>query len=455
MRRLAKTARRFGTAGLALAAAGSTSVAPASAEDAPPAGDAAPALSQPLGAWHELDAWLKTRGVTVGVAVTADLLANVSGGEKRGATGEALGELEVDFDLGRIVGWKGATVHASGYWLVGEGLSSCCVDNLLTISNIEASSGVRLNEVYLEQTFAQDAISIRIGQIAADTEFWLSDTAGAFINSTFGWPGINGVDLPGGGPAYPVPTPGVRMRWTTGGFTLLGALYNGDPTAGPDDDRYGLAFDLDDGVFAIVEAAYAHQPKNGLSGTFKVGAWYNSNDFDNLVLAANGEPLSTRRPGQLPRQERGDLSFYAIVDHELYREAGKDGEGLSGFARIAVNPQQDRNPVWLYFDTGLAYTGLLPGRESDIFGIAFAYAGMSPDLARADRYANRVSGTDGAVADFEAVIEVTYQAAITSDFTLQPFGQIVIHPGGSSGGAGTDAALRNAVVFGLRSAIRF
>ena len=52
---------------------------------------------------------------------------------------------------------------------------------------------------------------MRIGQLAADEEFILSDGGGYFINGTWGWPSITAADLPSGGPAYPLATPGVRV----------------------------------------------------------------------------------------------------------------------------------------------------------------------------------------------------------------------------------------------------
>ena len=37
--------------------------------------------------------------------------------------------------------------------------------------------------------------SIRIGQLSADTEFFISDFAAGYINATFGWPDILAADL--------------------------------------------------------------------------------------------------------------------------------------------------------------------------------------------------------------------------------------------------------------------
>ncbi len=56
-------------------------------------------------------------------------------------------------------------------------------------------------------------------------------------------------------------------------------------------------------MLAIAEAAYAYMPGKGdpgLPGTYKIGAWYNSEEFNSLSTASNGvslaDPLSSRTP---------------------------------------------------------------------------------------------------------------------------------------------------------------
>ena len=53
---------------------------------------------------------------------------------------------------------------------------------------------------------------MKIGQQSADLEFITSEYEDLFINSGFGWPTLPAVDLPSGGPAYPLATPGIRLR---------------------------------------------------------------------------------------------------------------------------------------------------------------------------------------------------------------------------------------------------
>ncbi len=82
-------------------------------------------------------------------------------------------------------------------------------------------------------------------------------------------------------------------------------------------------------------------------------------------------------------------------------------------SRLAVAPQQDRNRIAWYFDAGLAYKGLLPGRDDDMIGLGLAYAQISQSLVELTLAENAFTGAAHPIPSAEAVIEATYQAALT------------------------------------------
>jgi len=406
--------------------------------------------------WGGARSTLEDAGVAPSLSWTGEVLGNPSGGMEQGTVYEGLVELDLDLDMNKIAGWNGATIHASGYWIQGRGLSQYYVANLLTVSNIEAGDGFRLNELYLEQSLWSDSVNIRLGQLAADAEFFLSDTAGLFINSTFGWPGIFGVDLPINAPAYPLPTPGVRVRVAPDdNFQFQAGFYNGTPT-GRYGDANGLEFPLGDGLFAIFEASYAYAPRNGLAGTWRVGGLYNSDDFDNLSIAQNGLSLADPAVRGGPREETGTYALYGMVDHALWQ--GADGQTVSAFVRGAIAPQADRNLITTYVDVGATVASPFVSRPNDIVGVAFAYANVSPDFADLNRQQNFFSGVNGPVSNYEAVVELSYQAVFSPWLSLQPFTQYVIHPGGNVAnpdGSKPTEAMENAWVLGARMGVTF
>lgn len=413
------------------------------------------------GDWHGYRNWLRDRGVSFTMSQTSDVLGNVSGGLRRAAAYDGVFQLQGDFDMDRLVGWTGGSIHISGYAIQGQGLSGKDVGNLLTVTSVEAHPGYRLGEFYISQSLMDGVVTMKLGQILADQNFAISNTASLFVNSTFGWPGIFAADLPGSGPAYPFAVPGAQIILKPDdAWTLQAAVFNGSPTGSdPQGNANGLGFPIGNGVLAIAEAAYAYKPEKGdpgLPGTYKIGAWYNSEEFDSLSTASNGVSLADPSSSGSPRRLSGNFAIYAIADQSLWQEPGSADKGLNGFVRVAITPQQERNSMNWYVDMGLAYKGLLPGRDDDIAGVSFAYASMSSSLSDLVKGENAYAGVSQPVPSSEAVIETTYQAAVTKWLSAQPFFQYVIRPGGNAPDPSKPGSrIQNAAIFGLRAVVTF
>ena len=304
------------------------------------------------------------RGVTYGLNYTGEFYDVTSGGVSRGSTYNGLIETYVDVDLQKALGWRGATFHANAYYVHGIGPTNN-TGSIFAVSNLEGFETVRLDELWLEQALLDDKLKIKVGAIAADTEFFISDTAGAFLNGTFGWAGIVASDMIQGGPAYPLTSMGARVAFTPNdNLTLMAGLFNGSP-ANPfaddpqKDNRHGTDFRFGDGELLIMEGAYKYDV--GLPGTVKLGGWKQFSAPDGIYT-----DFTT---GANLRSEHG---LYAILDQQIWKDG--DDKGVSVFARVSGSPT-DRSPMDLYFDTGFVASGLVPGRAKDSFGAAFGMAG--------------------------------------------------------------------------------
>ena len=422
-------------------------------------------LADPFG----LRATLKPRGIEYSLTYIADVLGNPVGGIRQGAIVEDRLNLRLNLNLGTLAGWEGATVHANAYFIHGTGLSRYYVGNLLTTSVIEALPSTRLYVLWFDQQLLDGKLGLRVGQQAADTEFFVSQTATLFVNSTFGWPAITGLDLPSGGPAYPLATPAVRAKFDPGGgVSLQVGLYDGDPAGAnrPGDDpdaqrlnRTGTNFRTQDPALIVAEAAYAYGTGKDpafLPGTVTLGGWQHFGRFDDLRIDTRGLPLADPASTGIGRPRRGNAGVYAILDQTLYREPNKDDEGLSAFARAAWSPTRS-SLVDAYFDAGLAYKGLFDAREDDTAGLSLAYARISDDARRADTDAIVFSGMAMPRRRAEAVVEATYQAVVVPGLTVQPDLQYVIHPGGGIANPrdANGGRVRNAVVLGMRATVQY
>jgi porin len=123
----------------------------------------------------------------------------------------------------------GGRFFVNAFEIYGRGLTRNYLHNLATISEIEALPEARLYNAYFEQSFYNNALSIRVGQQAADVEFFDSQTDDLFINGTFGWPAVKASNLPAGGPAPPIAVPGIRVKVALSDqITVFGAVFNGN-----------------------------------------------------------------------------------------------------------------------------------------------------------------------------------------------------------------------------------
>lgn len=400
------------------------------------------------GDWNGARTRLENAGVQLGGDEILESLGNPDSGNRRGAVVEGRFELFANVDLEKTFGWQGALFHANAYQIHGEGLSSHDLGNLLTVSNIEARPATRLFTLWVQQSLFNDSVSLRAGQIAADDEFFVSQYAPLFINSTFGWPAIMGINLPDGGPAYPVARPGVRARIAVSPRLLLSAaVFSGDPVA----DESGFDFHLNGDVFAISELAYS-MTMFELPGTMKLGSWIHTGRFADQRYDAVHISLADPASG-LARQHRGDYGGYFILDQLLWRKSGAGDSGLGGFLRVGGNPS-DRNLIEFHMDGGLTYAGPF-GRDNDTVGIGLSYEQVSATQRDLTLDYRRLSGTMLATPDFESAVEFSYQAQVASWWIVQPDVQWIIHPGGRvlNLSAPLSPKSAGALVLSLRTAI--
>ena len=395
--------------------------------------------------------------VTWAITYNSDANANVSGGnETGGAYLQRIGLL-ADADLDSLLGWRGGSAHLSVHAIQGNGLSGLRVGNLLTVSGIEAAPALRLFNLWIEQKLGS-RLAVRVGQFTAGQEFAISPTATLFVNSTFGWPGSFATDLPSGGPAYPLAAPGVRVALDAGrGTVVRAAVFSGDPAGqGSGDpqrrDLHGFNGVRLKGKPFVIGEIVRSSGGDDPSWSATLGGWVHFDRFDDLRFDGQGRSLSSPLSQGNPLRHARNYAFYFIVDHRLWRAAGRS---VRGFVRLSASPA-DRNAIDLYVDGGLSISSSLRARPNDTFGIGVAIARTSPQL----RSRVRDSATPGMngqnLPGFEAVIEASYQIKATASLSLQPNVQLVLHPSGAllTGMDETWNLPRRAIAVGLRTSLR-
>lgn len=399
--------------------------------------------------------WLGDRGVVYGLEYTNDLLSNVRGGTRTGTINQGKLQGIVTVDFGKLAGWNGLSAFANFFHIHNTGrIRRDYVGGINTIAAIEANPATRLSEVWLEQAFAGGSASLKVGQLAADAEFFYSELSTMFLQSD--WPTIAAANLPSGGAAYPLSTPGVRLKVDPiKDVTLFLAVLNGDP-AGPgrDDEqnrnRRGLNFRVKDPAFIIGEAQFRRnigRKDEGLATTLKLGGWGHLGQFDDKQFGAGGVLLADPAGSGVAIQHKGNSGFYAILDQQLYRPKGGNSQsGISVFSRVSFSPS-DRNLIVAQIDGGVVFAGMIPHRPDDRFGASVLYAQFSDSIRAFDRDTVTFTGMPVPIRDYETNLEFTYVAQIVPGWTVQPTLQFVWHPGGEAG--------KDATVAGARSIWRY
>jgi porin len=403
------------------------------------------------GDWGGARPKLEDQGIQLGGDEIFETLGNLDGGVRQGAIAEGRLELFANIDMAKALGLSGLIFHANAYQIHGEGLTSHYLGNLVTVSNIEAQPGTKLFDLWFQQSLFDDTVSLRIGQLAADDEFFVSQYAPLFISSTFGWPAIMGINLPSGGPAYPVARPGARVRVAVSSdLSLQAGLFSGDREVDPT----GFNSETNGDLFAISELAYTTKLFD-LPTSLKLGGWIHTGQFADQRFDTTHLSLANPASNGIAAEHRGDYGGYFIIDQLLWRKDGASDTGLGGFLRLGGNPSE-RNLIELHMDGGLTYAGPF-GRDGDSVGIGLSYEQVSAGQRDLAADFGVLNGFVPPQPDFESVLELSYQAQVASWWIVQPDLQWVIHPGGRVLNLSNPRADlgEGAVVLGLRTAISF
>ncbi len=369
---------------------------------------------------RNLKAAMEEKGYLWEIVYIGEYWNNTRGGLKNDSSYLSNLDVALTIDTEKAQLWPNGRIFAYGLFNHDTGKPSGeYVGSLQAISNIEAPRSVRLYELWYEHLFLEKKLSMLVGQHDFNSEFYISEYAQLFINGSFGiGPELTTNARPS---VFPVASPALRLKYIpTEHWEFLTGIYDGDPGAATV-NKHGTRwiFASDQGAFIASEIAY-HDLNESYPGTYKVGFWHNTGDFPDLVdTDMDGNPIV----------HEGNTGGYFIADKQVYRETAD--QGLSAFLQIGGTPD-NINQVDLYIGGGLHYIGLVPRRDADEAGIAFAYASIS------DKFASAIGSGRS-----ETVLEITYRAKINEHFALQPDVQFVFNPGG-------DPELDTAVVAGLR-----
>ena len=383
------------------------------------------------GDWNGLRAKLYEKGVDFEVEYFGDLFSLVSGGLDRRTGFTGLLELALHLDANRLVGSEGAQFFIFGIGSHGNDFLEN-VGSAHDVSSIAAPDTFKLLELWYEQSFLEDQVSILFGLYDLTGEFDIRPTAQLFVNGAFG----TGQDLSetgkNGPSTFPATSLAARIKVNpTPSLYYMGAVLDG-VSGDPTNPTNGTQIDLnsDDGLLIANEIGY--ESPDEIKGLNKagLGAWVYTTDLDDQVkVNASGNPV----------QQSGTYGIYTFVDATLFLEEGSTSQGLYSFFRIGI-AEENVNKIDLYLDGGLVYQGLFNNRPEDKIGL-----GVSMDHF-SEGFKQKQEQSQILIEETEVLLELTYQYDVGSGILLQPDFQYVFNPAQFKGAS-------NAASIGLRFVI--
>lgn len=383
------------------------------------------------------------RGVEPSVVYDGEALVNARGGASRGATYLGAFRAQLLFDAERGFGWQGTSFFASLLQTHG-GNPSDLVGDAQGTSNLAAPPGAQLYEAWLQQNLLANRLSVLAGRYDLGSEFYRSQSAGLFVNSSFGIGPEFGQSGQGGPSIFPNAALGARLSLKPArGVVLRVALLDGVPVS----RSHGApgVFAPSDGLLVVAEQAFLFRPGGSerrghprlrIGRNSGLRPYQHKLAFGGWCYTARFDDLSERMPDGRPVRHIGSSGGYLIGDALLRGGSGAQSAQVSAFVQVGLGDWRV-NRFGFYTGAGVVVAGLFSALANDELGLAIAVARNSPHYLDLQRQ-NAVP-----VHDSEASIELTYLLQLGQHLALQPDFQYVLAPG-------TDSRLGNALVAALR-----
>lgn len=328
-------------------------------------------------------------GVTFRGDYVSETFANVSGGLRRGSAYAQQLRLGVDFDMARIAGWSGTTLHLTINDRRGTGISSDFIGNRLPVQEVYGGLYTRLSEASVEQNLFNNRLNLRLGYFAMGNDLGGMAIGCQLVNAAFC---AHPLSLSGNSGWYNYPNArwGAAVRYKLQPELLLRTgVFQDNARLGEKHNAFNVFAAGTTGMMLPLELEYAPGSaphSTALPGHYKLGVFY-----DTARAARQGE---TGTVG-----ERHGL--YLLADQMIVRD-GRTGRGLSVFGQFTANPGASAQ-ITRWYAAGLVKTGTFPGRDTDTLALGVVHAQLNPHLranAEVDGGASLPAG--------EKVIELSY-----------------------------------------------
>jgi len=368
-----------------------------------------------FGDWQGMRTELLTQGIKLDANLIVDSAYLADGGYNSGNDPKYASQFLIGstLDLEKLANWEGMTLKVTITARQGQSLSSEDISDPSApqLANVQANYGrgnskSRLTEFSLEKNFKQQGLSMKLGRLGIGTDFNVMSCE--FQNNSF-CAAQMGKWQSGIWYNSPISQWGGRLKYQFHpDLAAQIGVYEYNPQNALERHGWNLSTHHADGVTIPIEMIW--QPKsliNGLAGTYRVGAMYNSADE-----AKNQKDIRT---GQ---QQNHTYGAWFNFDQQL-TSVGVGKQGLHSFANFTFH-SRTTNKVDQSQQIGLKYYGVISSRAEDNLGFALNRIHINDRFAEDKKQFN---------ADAEYNIELNYSYYPTKWLMLRPSLQYIVHPG--------------------------
>jgi porin len=384
-----------------------------------------------------------------GISPVFDLVGNAAtntrGGVRQGYKQSGWIKAGATFNLGKLLGWRGASLDVYAADFGGGNLSRSVVGNSISAQQTwRPVAGGRLTQLSFNYRF-RNGFSFTAGRVALNTYFNKSPLDCYFMS--------NAMCLTPYGPitdqgitAYPNSSWGAlarfdipRTRW----YVQSGAFdYNNDLNLA---HQNGLNFDVGKGSGTLSASEVGYEAKGGYARAYRLGYYHNTDSGTSVYYDVNGGAAGLTGRARA-RLHGGRMAWYAMGDQTVWKGGG--GRSLQLFARAFANTG-NAQAVKQFAALGAVLNGTFASRPRDTLQMFISDTRF--DKKQVDYLADVRAryGGQGAPHANEYITEISYGIAVARGVRVLPNIQYVVNPDPIYASSRRND-IPNALILGLR-----
>ena len=354
-------------------------------------------------------------GVTVTLNYTGEAAANPSGGIKQGADYAGQVYLGGDFDMSKIAGLTGTTIHVAITQRHGSNLAADDIGNNTSVQEVYGTQNTHLAVLTVEQLLLNGRLDITAGRTVANIAFLNNplycdfQSNSACGNPTFIFKDSNFTYFPAsswGGDARFLVTPDTYIH---AGIYEVSPVDKTSTSLG-----YNFSGEGDTGVVVPTEIGYTTA-----TNLYAIGGWYDDSEYSDPLNDLQGQDALLA--GQ-PAARHHDRSGMFL---RFTQNVNNTGLAVFGVFMTKLTGQVNENQ---FYELGAVQTGTFPGRPDDTIGLMANDQEFSKQFVDNIAFARESAGSSGNVPHHEIMMELNYDAQVTPALKLMPNIQYIIDP---------------------------